>query len=129
MLHLPLTVWLSVSCVHGNTSKIIKWEMKVCSVRNKSIIGTPMPLILFFIIAYFIFTLKAIHNICITFKVKSFIWINITISVMGIINIQGYKCERCYWEWTSRTRDAPLPIICPKCKTKLWNVKKCFTPR
>jgi len=41
---------------------------------------------------------------------------------MGIINIQGYLCERCSHKWPSRKNQ--LPIVCPKCKSPYWNKKR-----
>lgn len=40
---------------------------------------------------------------------------------MGIIAVEGYECERCSYKWTPRTIGSNQPIMCPKCKSKLWN--------
>ncbi|MBU0466418.1 MAG: hypothetical protein KKD94_00845 [Nanoarchaeota archaeon] len=41
---------------------------------------------------------------------------------MGIIKIQAYECERCSHIWPSRKKQ--IPIVCPKCKSPYWNIKK-----
>ena len=38
------------------------------------------------------------------------------------IKIEGFKCERCDHEWVSRKEN--IPIVCPKCKSPYWNIKK-----
>jgi len=42
---------------------------------------------------------------------------------MGIIEktITAYVCERCGHEWIPRKENAPLPTVCPKCKSPYWN--------
>jgi len=39
-----------------------------------------------------------------------------------IIQIKGYKCERCEHEWIPRKNSNP--IICPKCKSAYWDIPK-----
>lgn len=41
---------------------------------------------------------------------------------MGLIQIDGYKCERCNHEWTKRGEGDPT--VCPKCKSPYWNKPK-----
>lgn len=41
-----------------------------------------------------------------------------------MLQIEGYKCERCEHEWASRQADAPEPKVCPKCKSPYWNVPR-----
>ena len=43
---------------------------------------------------------------------------------MAIITVTGYGCERCGYKWTPRMVGAPMPRMCPKCKSRLWNVRK-----
>ena len=40
---------------------------------------------------------------------------------MAIIQVEGYECERCGYQWTTRNIDDSLPTICSKCKSRLWN--------
>ena len=40
------------------------------------------------------------------------------------IKVKGYRCERCNWEWTSKKKEDPLPVVCPKCKSPYWNKPK-----
>ena len=35
--------------------------------------------------------------------------------------VTAYRCERCEYEWLPRKQDAPLPTVCPKCKSPYWN--------
>ena len=39
---------------------------------------------------------------------------------MGRIRIDGYKCERCGYEWAPRYKDRE-PVVCPGCKSPYWN--------
>ena len=39
------------------------------------------------------------------------------------VTLQGFQCARCDHVWLPRYDDID-PAICPKCKSKLWNVKK-----
>ena len=39
------------------------------------------------------------------------------------ITLEGYKCERCGWEWVPRNKK-DSPIVCPNCKSPYWD-----TPR
>jgi uncharacterized OB-fold protein len=40
---------------------------------------------------------------------------------MGIVKLDGYRCERCGHLWVPRSKIDELPIICPKCKSPYWN--------
>ena len=42
-------------------------------------------------------------------------------SIVAIIKINGYACERCNHEWVPRSKIDELPTICPKCKSPYWN--------
>ena len=47
--------------------------------------------------------------------------------MVGRVNIEGYKCERCGHIWVPRIYEIEKkkdPVICPKCKSPYWN-----TPR
>ena len=41
------------------------------------------------------------------------------------IEVDGFQCERCSYEWTHRSPNTsekqPLPTVCPKCKSPYWN--------
>jgi NAD-dependent SIR2 family protein deacetylase len=42
-----------------------------------------------------------------------------------IINVKGFKCNKCGWVWISRQyiEDdySTIPIACAKCKSSYWN--------
>ena len=38
------------------------------------------------------------------------------------IIVDGYKCERCKYEWIARKKD--YPRVCPRCKSPYWDVPK-----
>jgi predicted Zn-ribbon and HTH transcriptional regulator len=40
------------------------------------------------------------------------------------ITVDGYRCERCGYEWVKRKSTEGDPEICPKCKSARWH-----TPR
>lgn len=40
---------------------------------------------------------------------------------MAVIQVKGYQCERCAWQWAPRHVDSPEPTVCPKCKSPYWN--------
>lgn len=42
---------------------------------------------------------------------------------MALIQVPGYRCERCGHVWVAREdrEKGDLPIICPKCKSAYWN--------
>ena len=46
---------------------------------------------------------------------------------MAIIQIAGFRCERCDKVWAPKSvnQDDPskveMPVICPKCKSPYWN--------
>ncbi len=50
------------------------------------------------------------------------------------IEVDGFECERCGYQWIGRwPRDVPVskrkgeppePRMCPRCKSKLWDVPK-----
>ena len=41
------------------------------------------------------------------------------------IEIDGYKCERCFHEWIPRAKAPAIPpICCPKCKSPYWNIPR-----
>lgn len=42
---------------------------------------------------------------------------------MGVVSLEGYRCERCEHEWLPRDRSdgKELPTVCPKCKSPYWN--------
>ena len=41
---------------------------------------------------------------------------------MAIIQIPGFKCDECGYEWLPNNRDlSNLPSECSKCKSKDWN--------
>lgn len=42
--------------------------------------------------------------------------------------VKKYRCLRCGYEWLARKRNANMPNICPKCKSKLWNKPKSASP-
>jgi len=48
--------------------------------------------------------------------------------MVGRVNIEGYKCERCGHIWVPRKytgdKNEPEPVICPKCKSPYWNKPK-----
>jgi len=35
------------------------------------------------------------------------------------LQVKGYKCERCSYEWLPRKEKSPT--TCPKCKSPYWN--------
>ena len=35
------------------------------------------------------------------------------------ITVEGYKCERCSYEWIPRKEE--YPNVCPKCKSPYWD--------
>ncbi len=35
------------------------------------------------------------------------------------ITLDGYKCERCTYEWVARKKD--YPRVCPACKSPYWD--------
>lgn len=39
------------------------------------------------------------------------------------LTIEGYKCERCEYEWIARKKKTE-PRVCPKCKSPYWDVPK-----
>ena len=43
---------------------------------------------------------------------------------MAIVVISGFLCERCSHKWVSRQNSRDIPIVCPKCKSPYWNIKK-----
>jgi Zn finger protein HypA/HybF involved in hydrogenase expression len=43
---------------------------------------------------------------------------------MGEIEIKGFLCERCSHKWVSRENAEHVPIVCPKCKSPYWNIKR-----
>jgi len=43
---------------------------------------------------------------------------------MALIQINGYMCERCAHRWVSRANVEHDPIVCPKCKSPYWNIKR-----
>ena len=38
---------------------------------------------------------------------------------MGMITLDGFRCERCGHEW--RPKSDVMPTICPKCKSPYWD--------
>jgi len=36
------------------------------------------------------------------------------------LSIDGYRCNVCSYEWLAKLKK--VPIICPKCKSKKWNL-------
>lgn len=38
------------------------------------------------------------------------------------ITLEGYRCERCKYEWVPRMEKEPR--VCPKCKSPYWNIPK-----
>lgn len=46
---------------------------------------------------------------------------------MGIVKLDGYKCERCSHLWVPRSKIDVLPTICPKCKSPYWNKARIAT--
>jgi Zn finger protein HypA/HybF involved in hydrogenase expression len=44
---------------------------------------------------------------------------------MGIVKVDGFKCERCGHLWISDKFTAKNPpIACAKCKSPYWNIPK-----
>ncbi len=43
---------------------------------------------------------------------------------MGVMKIDGFVCERCGHRWISRANSKHIPIVCPKCKSPYWNIKR-----
>ena len=39
------------------------------------------------------------------------------------IKVDGYKCERCGYEWIPRKKNK-YPRVCPKCKSPYWDRPK-----
>lgn len=35
------------------------------------------------------------------------------------ISVNGFKCERCKYEWIPRKKD--YPRVCPNCKSPYWD--------
>ena len=49
--------------------------------------------------------------------------------LMGRIQFQGFKCERCGHTWAPRQaldskEPVPIPKVCPKCKSAWWDVPR-----
>ena len=42
---------------------------------------------------------------------------------MAKIKIDGYRCERCGYEWVPRYKDKD-PVVCPGCKSPYWNIPR-----
>lgn len=42
---------------------------------------------------------------------------------MARIKIDGYRCERCNYEWAPRNKEQE-PRVCPNCKSPYWNVPR-----
>jgi hypothetical protein len=40
-----------------------------------------------------------------------------------MVELMGYRCERCEHEWLPRERDR-APKVCPKCKSPYWDVPR-----
>ncbi len=40
------------------------------------------------------------------------------------IKFRGYHCERCGHEWVPIGKIKREPIVCPKCKSPYWNIKR-----
>ena len=40
---------------------------------------------------------------------------------MAVIELKGYRCDRCKHEWFPRLKVEEEPAICPKCKSPYWN--------
>jgi len=40
---------------------------------------------------------------------------------MAVIELKGYRCDRCNHEWSPRLKIEEEPTICPKCKSAYWN--------
>jgi predicted Zn-ribbon and HTH transcriptional regulator len=38
---------------------------------------------------------------------------------MPVVQLQGYRCARCSWEWLPRSERKPT--ICPRCKSPYWD--------
>ena len=38
------------------------------------------------------------------------------------ITVDGYKCERCEYEWIARKK--AYPRVCPRCKSPYWDIPK-----
>ena len=45
------------------------------------------------------------------------------------IKKKGYQCNKCGHEWAARKLGAPLPRMCPCCKTVRWNDKELLTKK
>jgi Zn finger protein HypA/HybF involved in hydrogenase expression len=45
---------------------------------------------------------------------------------MGLIKVDGYSCERCSHVWAAKNSriKARLPVVCPKCHSAYWNIKR-----
>ena len=44
---------------------------------------------------------------------------------LGIVKVDGFKCERCGHVWISEKFTAKNPpIACAKCKSPYWNIPK-----
>ena len=49
--------------------------------------------------------------------------------LMPMVQIMGYRCERCGHQWRPRGGDPddqthPDPKVCPNCKSAWWDVPK-----
>jgi len=40
---------------------------------------------------------------------------------MAVIELKGFRCDRCNHEWLPRLKIEQEPTICPKCKSAYWN--------
>lgn len=38
------------------------------------------------------------------------------------ITVEGYKCERCGYEWVKRKEEKPR--VCPKCHSPYWDIPR-----
>jgi len=53
---------------------------------------------------------------------------------MATINLKGFKCERCNYEWISTKynhdpKPNNLPITCARCKSAYWNKPRLLIRR
>jgi predicted Zn-ribbon and HTH transcriptional regulator len=46
---------------------------------------------------------------------------------MPKVKLDGYRCERCEWEWLPRDKTKD-PKVCPKCKSPYWDTPRRNTP-
>ena len=68
------------------------------------------------------FPLKSIYFKIISFKIITFKYkFCLIVEKMAKIQItlDGYKCERCTYEWVARKKD--YPRVCPACKSPYWD--------